>query len=129
MSRFPTHGENNDFLPLEEDDEGMPDNEVTCSSSAVEKATAHFHKVSDELMTERCGTLEVALWKLANECDGLRAFEDEIRAAIGNTNWNVLRLRVDEAREILKCVHEDTLRARALKTPSEDILLATGKAG
>ncbi|CAN1724404.1 protein of unknown function [Hyphomicrobium sp. 1Nfss2.1] len=42
-----------------------------------------------------------ALWKLANECDGLRAFEDEIRDAIGNTNWNVLRLRVDEARAAL----------------------------
>jgi hypothetical protein len=84
-------------------------------SPAVERAMAHFHKVSDELMTERVKTLEVALWKLANECDGLRAFEDEIRAAIGNTNWGVLRLRVDEAREALRGVPEDILRALALK--------------
>jgi hypothetical protein len=43
-----------------------------------------------------------ALLKLANECDALRAFEADIRAIVGNTNWNVLRLRVEEARAILK---------------------------
>lgn len=85
------------------------------TTPAVERAMAHFHKVSDELMSERCRTLEVALWKLANECDGLRAFEGDVRAVTGNTNWNVLRLRVDEARDILKAIPEDILRAAALK--------------
>jgi hypothetical protein len=80
------------------------------TSPAVERAIAHFHKVSDELMTERCRTLEVALWKLANECDALRAFEGDVRAIVGNSNWKVLRLRVDEAREILKPIPEDILR-------------------
>lgn len=101
---MPTHGENNDFL------EGAEQ-----ASPAVEKAMAHFHKASDELMSERCRTLEVALWKLANECDALRAFEGDVRAVTGNTNWNVLRLRVDEARDILKAIPEDILRAAALK--------------
>jgi hypothetical protein len=81
---------------------------------AVEKAIAHFHKASDELMTERCKALEVALWKLANECDGMRAFEHDIRAVVGNVNWSVLRQRVDEARDLLKVVPEDILRALAL---------------
>lgn len=83
------------------------------TSPAVERALAHFHKVSDELMRERCRTLEVALWKLANECDGLRAFEADVRAVVGNTNWGVLRLRVGEARDILKPIPEDILRAAA----------------
>ena len=84
------------------------------SSPAVVRALSHFHKVSNELMSERCRTLEVALWKLANECDAMRAFEPDIRAVTGNTNWNVLRLRVDEARDILKPIPEDILRAAAL---------------
>lgn len=94
-----------------EDDDG---NEVRCSSPAVEKAMAHFHKISHEAYAERCRALEVALWKLANECDGARAFEADIRAVVGNTNWSVLRLRVDEARELLKPIPEDILRAAAL---------------
>jgi hypothetical protein len=42
-----------------------------------------------------------ALLRLVNECDALRAFEADIRAIVGNTNWSVLRLRVDEARAVL----------------------------
>lgn len=42
-----------------------------------------------------------ALTKLTNEVDGLCAFEIEIREAIGNTNWAVLRQRVEEARAVL----------------------------
>jgi len=38
-----------------------------------------------------------ALRKLANEVSGLRAFEPEIRAAIGNTNWSVLMGCLDAA--------------------------------
>lgn len=109
--------------------DGEPDIDVSCSSAAVDKATAHFHKISHEMYAERCRTLEVALWKLANECDAMRAFEADIRAVCGNVNWSVLRLRVDEARELLKPIPEDILRAAALKTPNEDLLLATGKAG
>lgn len=89
---------------------------MTEPASPVEKAVAHFHKVSDELMSERCKALEVALWKLANECDGMRAFEADIRAVVGNMNWGVLRLRVDEARALLAPVPEDILRALALET-------------
>ena len=63
---------------------------------------------------KRTAHLEVALWKLANECDGMRAFEQDIRAVVGNTNWSVLRQRVDEARDLLKAVPEDILRAMAL---------------
>jgi hypothetical protein len=81
---------------------------------AVEKAIAHFHEVSDELMSERCKTLEVALWQLANECDGMRAFERDIRAVVGHSNWSVLRQRVDGARDLLKAVPEDVLRTLAL---------------
>ncbi|MFN6952496.1 MAG: hypothetical protein ACK4NE_07870 [Albidovulum sp.] len=35
--------------------------------------------------------------KLAAEVGGLRAFEQEIRAAIGNTNWSLLMQRLAEA--------------------------------
>lgn len=35
--------------------------------------------------------------KLAAEVGGLKAFEDEVRAVIGNTNWNVLMQRLDES--------------------------------
>lgn len=38
-----------------------------------------------------------ALHKLAAEVVGLRAFESELRAELGNTNWNVLMLRLSEA--------------------------------
>lgn len=87
----------------------MPDD----VSPSVEKAIAHFHKVSDELMTERCKTLQIALWTLANECDAVRAFEHEVRAVIGNANWAVLRMRVDAARDVLKPIPEDILRVMA----------------
>lgn len=97
------------------DENGEPDIDVTCSSAAVERATAHFHKVSHEAYADRCRALEVALWKLANECDAMRAFEADIKAVTGTINWNVLRLRVDEAREILKPIPEDILRAAALQ--------------
>lgn len=60
--------------------------------------------------------LRVAMWKLANECDGLRAFEDELRDAIGNTNWNVLRLRVDEARAALSPIKASDADRREVKT-------------
>ena len=83
-------------------------------SHAVERAQAHFNKVSNELMSERCRALEVALWKLANECDGMCAFEMDIKAITGTINWNVLRSRVDEARDILKAVPDDILRNAAL---------------
>uniref|UniRef100_UPI00130067E3 hypothetical protein n=1 Tax=Agrobacterium pusense TaxID=648995 RepID=UPI00130067E3 len=32
--------------------------------------------------------------KLASEVEGLKAFEKDIRAAIGNTNWSVLMDRL-----------------------------------
>lgn len=35
--------------------------------------------------------------KLANEVAGLKAFEHELRAVIGNTNWSVLMQRMAEA--------------------------------
>jgi hypothetical protein len=41
--------------------------------------------------------LEAALRRLRNEAQALHAFEHEVRAAIGNTNWECLMLRVREA--------------------------------
>lgn len=38
------------------------------------------------------------LSKLTNEVSGLGMFGPEVKALIGNTNWNVLALRVQEAR-------------------------------
>lgn len=46
----------------------------------------------------RCGE---ALMRLTNEAQGLEAFEDEVRAAIGDTDWAALELRVTEARAAL----------------------------
>lgn len=43
-----------------------------------------------------------ALRKLAAEVGGLRPFESELRAELGNTNWNVLMLRLREADEALE---------------------------
>ena len=45
--------------------------------------------------------LRKALRQFANELDGMRAFEPEVVAVISRTNWNVLRLRIDEARAAL----------------------------
>lgn len=57
------------------------------------KANAHLIAAAPEMFdSER---------KLANEVGGLRAFEDEIRAVIGNTNWSVLMQRADEALAVL----------------------------
>lgn len=42
-----------------------------------------------------------ALSFLANEVDGMRAFEDEVRQVIGHTNWSVLAVRLKEARAAL----------------------------
>lgn len=42
-----------------------------------------------------------ALEKLANEVDALCAFEPEVRAAIGNTNFSILMERRDLARNVL----------------------------
>lgn len=39
-----------------------------------------------------------ALSFLANEVDGMRAFEDGVRQVIGHTNWSVLAVRLKEAR-------------------------------
>jgi hypothetical protein len=39
--------------------------------------------------------------KLANEVGGLKAFEHEVRAIIGNTNWSVLMQRLAEADAVL----------------------------
>lgn len=71
------------------------------AQGAVTHRFANLVIARHERMRSAAPELYEALWKLANECDGLRAFEDEIRDAIGNTNWNVLRLRVDEARAAL----------------------------
>lgn len=38
---------------------------------------------------------------LASTADGLRAFEDEIRAAAGNTNWEALRYRIQQTFDAL----------------------------
>ena len=45
--------------------------------------------------------LRKTLHQLANELEGMRAFESEVVAVIGRTNWNVLRLRIDEAHAAL----------------------------
>ena len=42
-----------------------------------------------------------AVRKLANEVEALKAFEDDIRDAIGNTNWSALMQRLAEARAAL----------------------------
>ena len=51
---------------------------------------------------ERVRVLSEALRKLEAEVSGLAAFEIEVREAIGNTNWSVLVLRRNEARQALK---------------------------
>lgn len=55
------------------------------------KETANCHLIAS------APDMLAALEKLANEVEGLGAFEPEIREAIGNTNWSVLRLRMTEA--------------------------------
>lgn len=50
---------------------------------------------------------KVALRKLVNEVAGLGMFGPEIKALIGNTNWEVLALRVQEARAALAEVEEN----------------------
>jgi hypothetical protein len=40
--------------------------------------------------------------------------EHDIKAIVGAVNWSVLRLRVVEARDLLKAVSEDILRDLAL---------------
>lgn len=50
--------------------------------------------------------LEACLRKLVNEVAGLGMFGPEIKALIGNTNWEVLALRVQEAHAVLAEVEE-----------------------
>lgn len=45
-----------------------------------------------------------ALKYLSNEAGGLLVFDYELRQVISNTNYNCLKLRVDEARAALKAV-------------------------
>jgi len=60
-----------------------------CIASVTEMQDAHLIAAAPDLIeTER---------KLANEVGGLTAFENDIRAIIGNTNWSVLMQRMDEA--------------------------------
>jgi hypothetical protein len=49
--------------------------------------------------------ISTALRKLANEVGGLRAFEPQVRAAIGNTNWEVLMHHQAEALAVLGSAH------------------------
>ena len=66
-----------------------------------------LHKVATAMQVEltaseeRVRVLSEALRKLEAEVSGLAAFEIEVREAIGNTNWNVLVLRRNEARQAL----------------------------
>lgn len=46
--------------------------------------------------------LEEALRKLTNEVAAIGAFAFDIRELIGETNWNVLTLRLQEARAALR---------------------------
>jgi hypothetical protein len=64
---------------------------------------ALFYETAAALSTlqEQKGRLEEALRNLGNEVDALGFLEDEIRGFIGNTNWSILRLRLDEARALL----------------------------
>ncbi len=62
-----------------------------CSMHRGAEAEANARLIAaapDMLDTER---------RLAAEVGGLRAFEHEIRAAIGNTNWSLLMQRLAEA--------------------------------
>lgn len=45
-----------------------------------------------------------ALRKLRNEVEALKAFEQEIRSVIGNTNWTCLFARVAIADSIIESV-------------------------
>ena len=46
--------------------------------------------------------LKTSLIKLCNEAEGLLSYDAELRQVIGNTNFACLKLRVDEARAIIK---------------------------
>lgn len=48
-----------------------------------------------------------ALRRLANEVGGLKAFEPEVRQAIGNTNWAVLQERLAVADGLLSCPSQE----------------------
>lgn len=57
--------------------------------------------------------LTAALERLANEVFALRAFEDAVRAEIGNTNFVLLMLRADEAEAALA-------KSRGAPSPPEE---------
>lgn len=52
-------------------------------------------------IVEREAELVAALRGLTNSADGLSFRENGMRAVIGNTNWNVLRNWIEEARKVL----------------------------
>lgn len=54
------------------------------------------------VLDKRVRELEAGLRNLSNEVHSLGAFEEEVRLAIGNTNFACLMQRKDEARRLLE---------------------------
>ena len=77
-------------------------------SEAFYKLEGDYTSLNRQLTAseERVRVLSEALRKLEAEVSGLAAFEIEMREAIGNTNWNVLVLRRNEARQALGDSHD-----------------------
>jgi len=62
----------------------------------LDLATATASEMIDEI-----AHLRAVLRRLANEVAGLSAFEAGLRSEIGHTNYEVLMVREDEARDAL----------------------------
>ena len=78
-----------------------PDCGATQESDLVDRARA-IADWNTRTAVNSHKALKEALESLANEASGFRMAEPEIRQIVGNTNWNCLMLRVEQAREALE---------------------------
>lgn len=94
--------------------------EVEQGQTAIARADkAEADKAALEAHVER---LRGALVRLRNEVGGLACAEIEIRQAVGNTNWNCLELRVNEAHAVL-----DETPAQSMAACKAEVLLEAAK--
>lgn len=86
-----------DILQFEVGDAEIVGIDAARKDSSVYRLDVRGIKSADARLIAAAPEMMEALRKLANEVGGLRAFESELRAELGNTNWAVLMLRLSEA--------------------------------
>ena len=64
------------------------------------------HKTDEQVLREQVGDLVTALRRLAGNAGAFRAFEHEIRAVTGHTNWQCLMDAVADADAAVAKVRE-----------------------